>query len=885
MQTRLVLVWLACFLSGLALRAAGQEAQPELVLQTGHAAPIKVIALHPDGKHVVTGANDGRAILWDIASGRQLRTYRGGPLGNGYEAQAGLIEMKLPKDFPMSSTVIPTVHALQFSRDGRRLMVICIPNDLADMMMACGTATVWETATGRLICRMELGQEFGTAMLSPDGQRVIVGGFPLPLEEVKEMSAMGLKIDPVTAGALWDVASGRKLCEFGGFETEIMSGQFTPDGRHIVVLCAADDVASRQQRGPGAASKAKLPEKRPTFVSVWEVPLAKQVRRFSTSDGMNRLELSPRGDRFLLKRDDNAQHPVEVWDLTTEKRLCFVQSKMAVLARDGRQLVTVDDKGRIQIRDLPEGKQTRTLAQQVPDASALAAAPDGTRLVVGTSHQPPAPGTQRVKQPYAPGEVVVCDLAKGEVRTTAAAHHDSAEFLAVSSTGRYLLIGDSLWDTRLGTRAAAVCKEPVHRFAAAFSADEQRLAISNHQAASFFDFSGLFGSFGSRDATVAARMIEFPSGRELQQFKTKDEIKGQVPVRFNADGSRLLTVARRGIVTAWDAAKGEKIKETRIEGGFVVVATSPDGKLAAAFYIADSPVWWDLRSGEEVSAQGHKAGLAAAEGRPRGTSRDGKRRLDIAGDGLTVTLMDSERPTAQRTLKPKLQKSEHISGVDFDAENEQFACTTVSRPVSRLWDPVTGKEVRDLEWLDMPSLEVAAFSPDGRQIAAGGTDGRVTVWNVETGKLAAQLAHSGPVMSLGFSGDGQRLVAGCGDRTAVITRLDNKATTVFRGHEGAVAAAALAADDKFLVTVSREDGTARVWDAAGGKQLARLISLNDRNDWLVITPDGRFDGSEAALRAIMYRVGNAEELVPGDKIAPPRHRPGLLGKLWRGETP
>ena len=880
MNARLVLVWVGCFLSGFVLRAAGQDSQPELVLQTGHTAGIKALALHPNGKHIVTGAADGTAILWDLATGRQLRTYRGGPLGNGYEAQAALTEMKLPQTFPISAAATPTVQALQFSRDGVRLLATCAPSGLADLMIACCTATVWETATGRLIRRIELGQEVQTAMLSPDGKMVIAGGFPLPPEEVKEMATAGLKIDPIMAVTVWDVESGRKLQQFGGYETEILAGQFAPDGRHIFTLCVDNATKAKPPRG---ASQAKPPEKRPTFVSLWEVAAAKQVRRFSTSKGMNRLELSPRGDRILLSNDQDAKQPVEVWDSKAEKRLCSAQGKLASLTRDGQQLVTVDDGGRIQVWDLLEGKEVRAPAPQVPDPSALAVAADGSRVFIGTTHKPPE--TQRVKQPYTPGETVVYDLVTGKVLATFTARQDAPDFVAVSPAGRYLLIGDTLWDTRQGTRTVAVCKEPVQRFAAAFSSDEQRLAISNHQPAPTFDFSGLFGALGRRDSIVVARMLELPSGRELRQFKTQEEIKDRVPMSFDVDGGHLLTVARRGTVTAWDTTKAEKIRQSKIEGKFVVVATSPNGKLAGAFYVADSTLWWDLRSGQEVSSEGRKAITVRVDGSPRGVSRDGKRKLEIAGDGTTVTLMDFNQPTVQRRLKPKLPKSAYISGVDFDANNEQFAFTTVSRPMSRLWDPITGKDVRDLEWLDLPSLELAAFSPDVRQIAAAGSDGRVAIWNVETGKMVSQLAHSGPVMCLCFTGDGQRLAAGCGDRTAVVTRLDDKSTIVFCGHEGPVAAVAFAADGKRLVTVSREDGTTRVWDSLAGKQLARIISLNDRNDWLIVTPDGWFDGSEAGRHAVAYRVGNGEELVPADKMAPPRHRPGLLGRLWRGESP
>jgi WD40 repeat protein len=43
------------------------------VLQTGHNAGIKTVALSPNGQQLLTGSSDKTALLWDVASGRRLR--------------------------------------------------------------------------------------------------------------------------------------------------------------------------------------------------------------------------------------------------------------------------------------------------------------------------------------------------------------------------------------------------------------------------------------------------------------------------------------------------------------------------------------------------------------------------------------------------------------------------------------------------------------------------------------------------------------------------------------------------------------------------------------------------------------------------------------------
>ncbi len=46
-----------------------------LVAQTGHRAAIRAISFAPGGRWLVTASDDGRAISWDVATGRELRTW------------------------------------------------------------------------------------------------------------------------------------------------------------------------------------------------------------------------------------------------------------------------------------------------------------------------------------------------------------------------------------------------------------------------------------------------------------------------------------------------------------------------------------------------------------------------------------------------------------------------------------------------------------------------------------------------------------------------------------------------------------------------------------------------------------------------------------------
>lgn len=104
-----------------------------------------------------------------------------------------------------------------------------------------------------------------------------------------------------------------------------------------------------------------------------------------------------------------------------------------------------------------------------------------------------------------------------------------------------------------------------------------------------------------------------------------------------------------------------------------------------------------------------------------------------------------------------------------------------------------------------------AYRPDGRIIASAGVDIAIKLWDTQSGvELRALQGHSAAVQSLSFSPDG-RLIAGGSADTSI-----------------------------------------RLWEAKTGRLLASLFSL-DESDWLVVTPEGLFDGSPTHWSQILWR--------------------------------
>ena len=96
------------------------------------------------------------------------------------------------------------------------------------------------------------------------------------------------------------------------------------------------------------------------------------------------------------------------------------------------------------------------------------------------------------------------------------------------------------------------------------------------------------------------------------------------------------------------------------------------------------------------------------------------------------------------------------------------------------------------------------------------------------------------------------------------------------GHIGPVVFVAYSPDGHLLVSGST-DGSTRVWDPETGEHLATVVSFEKGPDWMVVTPEGLFDGSTAAWNQLLRRFGgNTFDTAPVEVFFNEFYYPGLL---------
>jgi WD40 repeat protein len=269
------------------------------------------------------------------------------------------------------------------------------------------------------------------------------------------------------------------------------------------------------------------------------------------------------------------------------------------------------------------------------------------------------------------------------------------------------------------------------------------------------------------------------TGELLRKFGHRARVLAFHPT----DGTLATGHAQEGLVELWEARSGKRLGGLgmkRFRDGVNLLAFSPDGKALLSGH-HDRAVLWDVKERKE----GKKLGLGGRGYVPLSASRDGKYLVVSAGGakvgaGPRLVVADAAESKAVLAITPPPGVALRVAALSPDgkalvAGGQQF---TPAGPFRRKYGDgallfyavdlggtsPTAKLVETVKEKGLEPIQSLAFSPDGKVVVTGASNRTlIRVYDPATGKeIASAEQGRSPVWGLTFSPDGKTVLAAVG---------------------------------------------------------------------------------------------------------------------------
>ncbi|MEP2024664.1 MAG: caspase family protein [Reichenbachiella sp.] len=608
---------LTFFILSLAIhQLLAQEYPLETVIQRGHRAAVRAVAYSPDGKFLATGSRDNSIKLWQLSTGREIRTF----LGH-----------------------LSSVNTLAFDPTGQWLASGSSDNSVL----------IWEVATGKIRTKIE-GHDNRVSSLdfNEEGTMLASGGWDRLVY-------------------VWDPESGDKLGEYRGnaargvgvgvqvlFSKDSKKLITGNDDGKIIIYDVESKVAEDTLRNispsscGGCASFIQLDEKgtkllsasRRGPVTLWDWKAGKIIKEYS-GEGEDYTATGIRGNSVFVSDEDT----VKVWNTSGKllKKILIADTEInsATLSPNGQYIATATNDRVTRIWNVQGGKLEKNLQgflNHVVD-NGLGLDPEsywqfnisryvGYREVIRVSPNErwvaKARGSSVQLWDLTKGRVVrsfdghesgvisfefsnngehlftasadktikMWEVSNGELLKTFKGHRELIFELALSQNGKYLVSGSwdataRLWDIETGEEIKVYRMDQNSPYTLAFAQNDLYLVV---------------GTLGKE-----FKLLEIDSGEPARTLVGHTEIVSDIQVR----NGQVLSSSWDGKAKLWDLASGLSVQKFVGHEGHIYASSFDKGGQWVVTAGSDRVArLWDIESGEMIkSFKGHTDIITSAQ--------------------------------------------------------------------------------------------------------------------------------------------------------------------------------------------------------------------------------------------------------------------------------
>lgn len=820
-----------------------------------------------DGSLIALGGSQGVIQVWDVRSGRKIRTYleSTGPItsvklsadgkslfsASGNTATIDVAASNTVKiwDLTQESNLqsiynqVKTPQRLMLSPDGRYAVQ---RNGLG--------ITLWEVNTGRQIRLLTGNSDWNVFTIDPQGKYICSG------------TSDGLV-------QLWDSQTGTLARTCDGHTDAITSVSLSPDGTYLV-----------------SGSRDKT-------IKVWDTSTALNIGTFSGhTKAIRSVAVSPDGKYIASYSDDRS---LRLWETATRQEVWAthdesIDNQSLLFSPDGKFLT--DRRSPDHKWDTQTGKKTAFLPLSSDRyGSFLCFTPDGKHQLTN------GPGDS----------LIFSETVSHRVLRRYSGHWPRVFDLALSPDGRFILLASSdgvrLLSTATGqelykmvafTDGEWLTITPQGHYVASASGEQYLNVVQGNIVTGIDTVRARFNQPERVAATVKAELskpVPFPSKPHPRVSSVtelpadKPVFKIQPPPRSSINSVQLSDDGRYAfsnhvrINNLWDLTTGRLIH--RAKPG-APLAPGPNGSYFHAGKERDTLVLSDLATGRELRAF---PGLCASIDT---IVVSGNGRFLLTRNGLIIKVWEIETGRLIQTIKPDTGgfsapqitfngqfvltegKEKIVNAVDVASGQViltipgYLSMTQVSRDgkyvlsnnwgVLKVWGLSTGR----LLWSIPIKNALVAVSPDSRLILSQSTRTLFKLWDAATGReiSAFSVPETNPnheFKLVCFSPDGKLVLMACSDKTFRLWEvMTGRQIHTFKNTGDFISMLAFRADGKYFLSTDHK-GIASVWSVSTGQRVVQFSAF-ENGDWVALAPTGEYTGSDNAEKYLTAQVGSQE---------------------------